>query len=388
MKKIDLHYLKTLTLFVCAWSLFCLPRAGRADNLTTTTSQNAGSTWNAAIWQTNGTGTKVGPPVAGNTYEAVSNGIGFGNGTANTRVRTPTSGAVFPGDSLTLDSQAELRLKNNNYTNTFPGANGHYGLVLNGGILELGNAGNFAITGTINVASRSYIIFNASGGAAASESLDIQGVLSGSGALVLFEDAADIPSPISGNANTFSGQWVIKSAWLLGVGANSLGTNSITVDPNWVVPMPPFDSSLIDVAGPAILQVNYPINSAGTLILTNGGQFINYLQGCCFAAVIVEGTALSAGTHTYAALSSQFPTNFPAGGSGSITVRPYNTAWPPPVMLQAQFLGGTNLLLSWSQGFLLQATNVTGPWTTNLTATPPFTVIPTAQRMFYRVQVE
>ena len=57
-------------------------------------------------------------------------------------------------------------------------------------------------------------------------------------------------------------------------------------------------------------------------------------------------------------------------------------------MLQAQFLGGTNLLLSWSQGFLLQATNVTGPWTTNLTATPPFTVIPTAQRMFYRVQVE
>jgi hypothetical protein len=47
---------------------------------------------------------------------------------------------------------------------------------------------------------------------------------------------------------------------------------------------------------------------------------------------------------------------------------------------------GPNVVLSWPQGTLLQATNVTGPWTTNI-ATSPYTTPATNAQTFYRVQV-
>ena len=46
---------------------------------------------------------------------------------------------------------------------------------------------------------------------------------------------------------------------------------------------------------------------------------------------------------------------------------------------------GSNLVLTWSAGgTLLQATNLLGPWTTNVN-TSPYTVTPTAPQMFFRV---
>jgi hypothetical protein len=48
---------------------------------------------------------------------------------------------------------------------------------------------------------------------------------------------------------------------------------------------------------------------------------------------------------------------------------------------------GTNLLLTWQQGTLLQSSNVTGPWVTNSEASP-YTVYPTNARMFYRLQIQ
>jgi hypothetical protein len=58
----------------------------------------------------------------------------------------------------------------------------------------------------------------------------------------------------------------------------------------------------------------------------------------------------------------------------------------PNVRLQIQQTGG-NVTLTWSQGKLLQASAVTGPWTTNATATSPYTVPATAAQSYYRVQV-
>ena len=60
-------------------------------------------------------------------------------------------------------------------------------------------------------------------------------------------------------------------------------------------------------------------------------------------------------------------------------------AVPPTLNLQQS---GANVVLTWSAGTLLQATSVTGPWTTNSTA-PPFSITnsPTAPQMFYRVMV-
>jgi hypothetical protein len=57
----------------------------------------------------------------------------------------------------------------------------------------------------------------------------------------------------------------------------------------------------------------------------------------------------------------------------------------PNVVLQATALSAGTFQLQWSQGSLLQATNLAGPWTTNTTASSPFTVTPTGPQLFYRV---
>jgi hypothetical protein len=44
----------------------------------------------------------------------------------------------------------------------------------------------------------------------------------------------------------------------------------------------------------------------------------------------------------------------------------------------------TNLVLNWSSGTLLEATNLSGPWLTNL-AVSPFTIVPTNTQQFFRL---
>ena len=82
--------------------------------------------------------------------------------------------------------------------------------------------------------------------------------------------------PAAGNAYfsstftlRFSGQWVVAGGWLVGATNNALGTNSIIVDPLF-----PLDSSAGNstLAGSALLEPKYDLNSSGTLTLTNGGQ--------------------------------------------------------------------------------------------------------------------
>src|SRR5690349_15354223 len=82
-------------------------------NFITTNIVAGGSDWTGAIWKTNGsTATNMVAPTAGNTYRTISNGVSIGNNTLNTRLRPPISGtATFPGDSLTLQTNTELRLK-------------------------------------------------------------------------------------------------------------------------------------------------------------------------------------------------------------------------------------------------------------------------------------
>lgn len=48
---------------------------------------------------------------------------------------------------------------------------------------------------------------------------------------------------------------------------------------------------------------------------------------------------------------------------------------------------GPGLSLSWPAGALLEANQLTGPWTTNTTAVSPHLTIPTNHQMFYRVKV-
>lgn len=76
------------------------------------------------------------------------------------------------------------------------------------------------------------------------------------------------------------------------------------------------------------------------------------------------------------------------GGSGGTLIRELQVFGTPIVNLAVQTVAGNNLLLTWPQGVLLEATNVTGPWITNSTATSPFTIGPTAPQKYYRVRVQ
>ena len=84
----------------------------------------------------------------------------------------------------------------------------------------------------------------------------------------------------------------------------------------------------------AVLELGYDLNSAGRLTLTNGGT-LRLHQNCVFSSVVIEGVALTAGTHYYAELLANFANNIEAGGSGSLTVQPYG---PPPLLIVTQRL--------------------------------------------------
>ncbi|MDB6108510.1 MAG: CotH protein, partial [Pedosphaera sp.] len=313
----------------CAMGLGALCGTAQAANLTTTNVQASSANWTAVIWKTNGAGV-VAAPVSGNTYESVFNGNFIGNGANNTRLRNPAAAGVqtFPGDSLTLDANTELRAKTSGAILNFPGIGGNPGLILNGGMLNAGDDATFTISGTVQVVSQSYISHGANGGGGGispNRAFNFTGPVKGTGTLVILNAGTTIAQQISGSTNTFSGQWIVQCGWLLGSAPASFGTNSILVDPfytGYLATMPNATSP----NGPAWFEPGYDLNSAGVLTLTNGG-LMKLHQNCLFSAVRIEGISLSAGTHYYDELANNFPGNFAGGGSGSLTVQPFGS--PP-----------------------------------------------------------
>jgi hypothetical protein len=288
------------------------------------------NTW-ASIW-TNITQTTAIAPTAGNTYELVANAVPFGASATgasinNTRLRNPYgTGAVggvqtFPGDSLTLGPNTEIRFKNDNISLTsvnFPGVAGNPGLILNGGALNAGNDFVFRVDGSIQVTAPSLICpaDNGAGRVLEPRAIHLAGALSGSGSLLIIQAGTTIPQEVSGVGNTFSGDWIVKAGWLRGSGAGSLGTGNIIVDPLASVPI---TTASVLSNGPAQVELMYDIGTTANLTLANGGRMLLH-QHCVFGSVTIEGNALPVGTHTYAELRAAYPNNFPAGGSGSISV--------------------------------------------------------------------
>jgi hypothetical protein len=198
--------------------------------------------------------------------------------------------------------------------------------------------------------------------------------LTGNGGLFVHDFDATLSGGVNvtGSANTYTRAWFVDQGPLLGTGENSLGTGSIEVNTN------------------GVLETLYDIHdSSSSLSLSNGA--VMYLhQNDVFQAVDIDGVQLANGTYTFAQLTNQFPASFPANwnsiftspydtGSGSITVG-------APVTLGFLYSAKT-LTLTWSQGSLLQTSNLAGPWTTNETATSPFVVNPTNAQEFYKIQL-
>jgi hypothetical protein len=324
-----------------------LPQVSHAGTNLVSTSVVGGNTgwFSTGVWKTNdgtgvGVGTAVNGPVAGNTYTLMPNGVAIGNNVGETRTRnlytngTPTALWTFPGDSLELRTNTEIRFKQiatpaTPETVNFPGVGGNPGLILNGGMLNIGDAIIQPVSGLIQAVpgTESYICPGNNDGASvdAARAFNIFANIVGSGRLVIFEAGTTNPQRISSTNNTYSGTWLVKAGVLLGAAPGSLGTNSnFIMDPNYVLPVPPFSSTapVVDVAGPAFLEANYDLNSAGTLTLVNGGK-MRLHQNCAFTAVTIEGFSLEPGTHYYSELATRFANNFDTTGSGAITVQPY-----------------------------------------------------------------
>jgi hypothetical protein len=366
-----------------------------STNIATTTP----SDWTVnADWQTNtaapGTGTgatQIGTksPIAyGNNYEMVSNGVAITSGAASptvTFIRTPSvsvgGSTTFPTFSLTVDANTVLMYKaNNNQADYFPN------LVLNGGVVckALGVTSTAIITGAVQVVHQSYLSSGSDGNrvsipAVNGEAFTIAAALSGSGNLYIMNFLTNLPNIISGGVNNlgYHGTWIVQCGWLLGSNPGSLGTNSsVIVDPNdtlYQTDMPGVTASV----GNALFQVGYAYNTAGTLVITNGGQ-MNLTTNCAFTAVTINGTSLGSGVHPYSELSANYPNNFLPGGSGSITIQAYNPLWPNTTPnaphITSISVSGTSLSLSATNGTpggpwtLLQSTNVALPlsqWETN-----------------------
>jgi len=238
---------------------------------------------------------------------------------------------------LTMYTNTELRAKQVGASLNFPGVAGNPGLILNGGMLNGGDDTTFPISGSIQVLSQSYISHGANGGGGAvspNRAFNITGNLSGPGNIVVINAGTSIPQQVSGAGNTFSGQWIIQCGWLKASGSNSLGTNGITVDPGYVAftnVMPAAQSP----PGPAWFEPAYDLNSAGRLTVTNGGIIILH-QNCIFSSILINGAALTPGTHFYPELAATFPGNFATGGSGSLTVQPYGPPPPFPPIISTQ----------------------------------------------------
>jgi hypothetical protein len=300
------------------------------------------------------------------------------------RLRTPTTSAIFPGNQLILDGSgvfendgsgnptnvSELRFKNGDAAMT----NYFNSLVLNGGQLDAGNNGIEIIQGNMNVASNSTIYVD-NGATTQERGYRIDAQLSGSGNLLWHEYSGTLGGinlQITGTGNTFTGQWLVDQGALVGVGANSLGTNNIIVGTNGLT---------------AAVETLYDLNNANaSLVLGASGKMFLH-QTNHFASVTINGTVLTNGIYPFAKLNSDYPANFPASwtqqagstfttGSGQIVVGNFVVVPPPPQITSIGISGAQGLALSATNGTpggsweLLQSTNVSLPlsqWQTNAT---------------------
>ena len=253
-----------------------------------TTSGNSpyiAQSWTDAIWQPGSVA-----PTSGNTYEILGGDL---------VQNAPDDSAIFPGDALTLDSGARLRLTGTSpLTLSFPGVDGNAGLILNGGRLQVGDNNTYTIDGQIAVAANSLVNLGWGSG-----SLVITAQISGGQNLSLFSWNPANSMDIQSANNPYSGNWLVMGGNLKGTGVNSLGTGSITI-------------------GNGTLEISYDIQTPAALTLLGSNSVMVLHQDCQFSAVTINGTPLDPGTYSYTDLAVQFPGNFAEGGSGSITIGP------------------------------------------------------------------
>jgi hypothetical protein len=196
----------------------------------------------------------------------------------------------------------------------------------------------------------------------------------------------------SGPQNEYTGLFVTRSGTLAGVsygGAFSSNAGQLTYSWNnnstWVfqsgLTIPPDQWSFVAVVIEPTKATLYLYNAGGQLSATN---VIPHVSEAWNGNARIGADAENVARTFNGVIDEVAVFNYALTPAQVLNL--YNGAAPPSVTLNIQRLG-SNLQLSWSQGTLLEATNVTGPWSTNNAAPSPYPVTPAGPQKFYQLLV-
>jgi hypothetical protein len=101
-----------------------------------------------------------------------------------------------------------------------------------------------------------------------------------------------------------------------------------------------------------------------------------------FVTGIFTAPPNGAGTNVNVTIQENLPTGPGYGNINALVVRTL-----PPMQLNWQAMPGGKIQLQWSQGTLLEASNLSGPWITN-SANPPFQFTPAGTQEFFKVRFQ
>ena len=326
--------------------------------ITTTGQEPLGSDWNTgSSWSDGNPASLSAYSAPGSTYEILPGHLERSPVTTNNTF--PGAVLIVEGDGNLVDADStnfvtqttigELRFKEyGTTTNDYFGTVFHTGcsvtfpdLQLNGGQVINGEWSVIEINGRIDVLANS--VFYVDSLAGYNQSMQINAFLTGAGTLTWAYLSSAYPYNalvIAGTSNTFSGQWNVVQGTLVGNAPNSLGTNSITVQPT------------------GALETTYDLLSPKASLTLNGQMYL--YKNDTFHDVTINGTAMSPGTYSFAQLNSAYPANFPAtwpvqlgsstgtnAGVGSLTVLTGPQPPPPASIGNISFSGsGPSLQLT------------------------------------------
>ncbi len=164
----------------------------------------------------------------------------------------------------------------------------------------------------------------------------------------------------------------VSAGWTAGAGSSG---SIVIAHPDSGVTRQPANGNDFSSTASADFTVGQNLGASNIVVYAGSGTSVvvsNVPSALCYFSVYSYKTV--AGTNYY---------NLSNPATGSINLAPT----PPAVTVGITNAGNGVFQLAWPQGTLLEATNVVGPWTTNLAASPYFITNPVGNK-FFRVQVQ
>ena len=216
-------------------------------------------------------------------------------------LRTPTSSSTFNGKSLTIQAGGQLLLKPSGANRVFTIND----LILDGGTITHGQPSitTSYIAGSITLLSDSG--YNATG--SSYRRATISASITGSSVFNVILGGSDALT-ISSSFNSFNGVWDVEQylseipVGFFATGDGSLGNSSVSIDTG------------------INFDADYDIYNPTKYLSMSGIMTLD--QDHTFGSIDIGGSALAAGTYTFAELNSTYDSYFADGGTGSLTVVP------------------------------------------------------------------